>query len=243
MRRLDGSPDRKALIGSIAVHGIALALALWGARATREPLDFVTYQIEIFSPPARVEAAEATPAKEELVVERPEPPPPVPEERPTVQSPTPPEPKPTTEPEEEKKPATSPEPAPEERTAESGENVNVRLEGLRRDYPAYYENIITQIGRCFQWRGGGSWETTVYFVVKRDGTVSDIDFVKRSGNAGFDFQAMGAVECAGANGRLGSLPEALPFDRLPIQFSFRPQGGIREDASVDSTARDFGSQR
>jgi outer membrane biosynthesis protein TonB len=223
------------------VHGVALALALWSARATRVPLDFVTYQIEIFSPPVTVEAEEPAPAKEELVVERPEPPPPQPEERPTVQNPPPPEPKPTKEPEEEKKPATSP--APEERSPESGENVNVRLEGLRRDYPAYYENIITQIGRCFQWRGGGSWETTVYFVIKRDGTVSDIDFVKRSGNAGFDFQAMGAVECAGANGRLGGLPEALPFDRLPIQFSFRPQGGIREDASAASATRDFGSQR
>jgi len=240
LRRREERRDRRALVGSIAVHGVVLALALLSTRMTREPPQFVTYEIEIFSPPATVRAEEPTPAQEEVVVERPEPTPPPPEQRPTVETPAPPKPEPKKEP-EDRKPATAP--APEKPAAESGENVNVRLEGLRRDYPAYYANIITQIGRCFQWRGGGSWETTVYFVIKRDGTVGDIDFVKRSGNAGFDFQAMGAVECAGANGRLGSLPEELPFDQLPIQFSFRPQGGIREIAPAEGPRRDQGSDR
>ncbi len=45
----------------------------------------------------------------------------------------------------------------------------------------------------------------------------------RSGNTAFDFEAMGAVDCAG-NGRFGPLPEDLPYDRFPIKFSFRPQG-------------------
>jgi len=69
----------------------------------------------------------------------------------------------------------------------------------------------------------------VYFVIHEDGTVSDLDFAKRSGNSNFDFEAMGAVECAG-RGRFGPLPDDFPWDLLPVQFSFRPQGAIREDA-------------
>jgi hypothetical protein len=115
---------------------------------------------------------------------------------------------------------------PEEDPRESGEDINVRLEGVRRDYPAYYNNIITQIHRCFRWTGQGSWETTVKFVIREDGSVSDLDFVKKSGNTTFDFEAMGAVDCAG-RGRFGPLPEELPFEVLPVQFNFRPTGGVR----------------
>ena len=67
----------------------------------------------------------------------------------------------------------------------------------------------------------------MYFVIRRDGSVADLDFVKRSGSTAFDFDAMGAVECAG-KGRFGGLPEDLPFDLLPVQFNFQPQGAIRE---------------
>ncbi|MEJ2205812.1 MAG: TonB C-terminal domain-containing protein [Gemmatimonadota bacterium] len=95
----------------------------------------------------------------------------------------------------------------------------------------------------FRWTGEGNWETTVYFVIRSDGTVADLDFVKKSGNAAFDYEAMGAVDCAG-KGRFGALPEDLPFDRLPVQFNFRPQGGIRgffpDPVTVTS---DVGSER
>lgn len=239
MRRPDPF-DRKSLGASVGVHVGVLLLAVWSSASARPPLEFVSYQIELVSPPATVQAEDPTPAQEELVVERPDPQPvqteeeatPVVEEKPR---PKPPEPQPTprseapTEAAEEKKPATSEAPPPEEKPRESGEGINVRMEGLRRDYPAYYNNVITQIQRCFRWRGAGNWETTVYFVIKRDGTVSDLDFVKRSGSAAFDFEAMGAVDCAG-KGRFGPLPDDLPWDLLPIQFNFRPTGGIREDA-------------
>jgi hypothetical protein len=144
-----------------------------------------------------------------VALEEPEPEPPPPERVPT--------------PAEEVEEAAAEQPV--EDAAEGGEDINVRLEGVRRDYPAYYNNIITQIQRCFRWTQGGSWETTVYFAIRRDGTVADLDFVKRSGNTAFDFEAMGAVDCAG-KGRFGPLPEDLPFDVLPVQFNFRPQGGI-----------------
>ena len=43
----------------------------------------------------------------------------------------------------------------------------------------------------------------------------------------FDFEAIGAVECAG-QGRFGQLPDELPYDRLPVQFDFRPPGEAQE---------------
>ena len=236
MRRHDPF-DRSSLAGSIAVHVAVLVLSVVSARASRPPMEFVSYQIELVSPPPAVQAPEPSPAQEELVVERPDPTPPAPEEekpvvkeaekpkpKPAEQKPTP-RSEPPKEAAEERKPAVADAP-PAEKAKESGEGINVRLEGVRRDYPAYYNSIITQIQRCFRWRGQGNYETTVYFVIRRDGSVSDLDFVKRSGNAGFDIEAMGAIECAG-KGRFGPLPEELPFDVLPVQFNFRPQGGIR----------------
>jgi len=240
MRDRHHPSDRLSMAGSVAVHTVVILLAWWSSVAARPPLVFESYEIELVSPPTTQVAEEIQPAQEELVVERPDPEPPVEQEEAPVTQPDPPPPDPTPEaarddpeppppePEEEAQPATTQDP-PEEATRESGEDINVRIEGLRRDYPAYYDNIIRQIQRCFagRWRGQGSWETTVYFVIGVDGTATGLDFVTRSGNTSFDFEAMGAVECAG-RGRFGALPDDLPYERLPIQFTFRPSGGIRD---------------
>ena len=107
---------------------------------------------------------------------------------------------------------------------ESGEDINVRLEGVRRDYPAYHNNIIRQINNCFRPpRDGRDWEATVFFYIARDGSVEGLEFATRSGSFDFDFSAMDAVECAGI-GRFGPLPDDLPYDRLPVQFEFKPGG-------------------
>jgi hypothetical protein len=50
--------------------------------------------------------------------------------------------------------------------------------------------------------------------------------MSRSGSTAFDFEAIGAVECAG-QGRFGQLPDELPYDRLPVQFDFRPTGEVQ----------------
>ena len=202
-------------------------------------MEFVTYQIEMVSPPPAVQA-EIQPATEELVGEPPEPAPLL-EEDPEqevvpIEEPDDPEPEPSpeenrpteelTEVEEEETPPSAPDPPPEE-IEDSGEGINVRLEGVRRDYPAYYNNIIRQIFNCFRWRGGGNWEATVFFTIEREGTVTDMRFTSRSGSTAFDFEAIGAVECAG-QGRFGQLPDELPYDRLPVQFDFRPPGEAEE---------------
>ena len=224
---------------SVGLHGCLFTLAFFTSLIDRSPMEFVTYEIEMVSPPPAVQA-EIQPAMEELVVERPEPTRLI-EEEPEqevvpIEEPDDPEPEPSpeedrpteelTEVEEEETPPSAPDPPPDE-IDESGEGINVRLEGVRRDYPAYYNNIIRQIFNCFRWRGGGSWEATVFFMIEREGTVADMRFLSRSGSTAFDFEAIGAVECAG-QGRFGQLPDELPYDRLPVQFDFRPPGEVQE---------------
>ena len=235
MRRRDPF-DRTSLGASLGVHVGLLVLVVGTSTPVAQPMQFVSYQIELVSPPPLVQGTEDVPSQEQLVVDRPDSEPvqqveegaaPVVEDKPAPKPPAPDSAQrnPLAEPGEETKPGTSTAPASPE-GVEGGEGINVRLEGVRRDYPAYYNNIIRQIQRCFRWQGEGRSETTVGFVINRDGTVADLAVVKRSGNASFDFEAMGAVECAG-KGRFGLLPEDLPFDRLPVQFNFRPQGAIR----------------
>ena len=220
-------PGKKSFFASAGVHVAAAVLAFGVQVSEPDPPPFTAIEIQLVSPPPILEAPEPQPVVEEdVVVETPEPvvdeePPPVVdevedvEERPTP-TPTPPPPDP--EPEEEQG-----DPDPSETL--SGEDLNVWMEGLTRDYPEYYGNIVRQIRRCFEYRGGGRLETEIVFYISRDGTVDGrtIDFQAMSGNMNFDYAAMGAVECAGT-GRFGPLPEEMGFDRLPILFTFKPIG-------------------
>jgi outer membrane biosynthesis protein TonB len=220
---------------SAGLHLAILALGWSSTLFAPEVMEFVTYEIELVSPPPARQAEEPAPAREEMVVERPDPEPLPPE--PEVEEIVPiedPEPEPEPEeveetaeelpPEVDEAPVVAATEEPVEEEAElSGEGLNVRIEGLRRDYPEYYNNIIRQIQRCFRWRDGGNWQTTVFFYIDREGNAEGLEFVSRSGSTAFDFEAMGAVECAG-RGRFGPLPEELPYDRFPVRFSFQPMG-------------------
>jgi outer membrane biosynthesis protein TonB len=229
MRRKE-RPGRTQLFASAGVHVVAVVVA-WSAQVSHpDPNAFETFQVTLVSPPPSQVAPEPEPVvREEVVVETPEPPPvekppPVVEETPRVEQKPTPTPTPTPPP-PEPEPVEAGTPEPSETV--SGEDLNIRMEGLRRDFPEYYGNIIRQIQRCFEYRGEGRLETSVIFYISRDGRVDggSIDFYQRSGNVNFDYAAMGAVECAGA-GRFGPLPEDLGLDRLPILFTFTPR---RED--------------
>ena len=228
--------NRGSLALSVIVHALAM-VALWGFEALSADVRvYETIQVRVVSaPPAPAEPVEeeSPPApEEELVVETPEEPEPVPEEEAPVVVEEEPEPEPeeVAPPVEETPPPTETPPAPteaepEETSEEGGEDLDVRLEGLRRDYPAYYGNIITQMRRCFRPPQGGNLEATVRFLIHRDGSTSDFETVRSSGSFAFDVEAQGAVECAGRPGRIGPLPEDFPWDVLPIQFTFTPRGG------------------
>ena len=221
-------PGKKSLYASAGVHVVAILAAFLAQVSHTNYSDFAPIRITLVSPPPTEEAPEPAPVvEEEVVVETPEPlqeeePPPVVEEdRPREEERPTPTPTPT-EPEEN---PGDPEPSEEL----SGEDLNIRMEGLIRDFPEYYANIQRQIQRCFEYRGSGRLETSIVFYISRDGSVDGrtIDFYERSGNVNFDYAAMGAIECAA--GRFGPLPEEMGWDRLPILFTFKPRGedGIR----------------
>jgi outer membrane biosynthesis protein TonB len=220
------------------VHVLLLGAAWWGQRLPSDPYEYVAYELTIVSPPS--EGVDQPLAAAEPVVDRPETPPPPepdpePEPQPEPELPEPlPEPEPTPEPppepEPEPAPAPDPEPAPTPQAPAAEETPSaaamaVRMEGLRRDFPAYYQRIVEEIGRCFRWdgRGQGSWTSVLRFEIRRDGTIpgSSIRFFQRSGNGTFDIEAAGAVECAG-RGVLGPLPDDMPYEVLPVQFTFGP---------------------
>jgi len=228
---------------SLSIHVLALVFLIWGVPALApEPIVYQAIEIRVVSaPPAPAPPPpedETPPApQEELVVETPEEP--VEEEEapiPVEEEAPPPEPEETPPPEVEDPPPPAEDPVPveaEESVEEDGgQDINVRLEGLRRDYPAYYDNIIRQIERCFRPTDAANHVAVVRFMIREDGSVSDISIAERSGSFIFDLEAQGAIECAGTPGRLGPLPEGYSWDVLPVQFRFRP--GSEDQQAVDN---------
>ncbi len=223
-------PGRRAIGVSVGAH-LLLVAGVWALSAfSPTPVVYETIAISLYSPPPASSAEEVQapePQEEELQVETPDPEPdpedvPLPEVHEEVTAP----PEPTVQ---ESQP--DPEPATEDRATvaseeppseETGEDLNVRMRGVQRDYPEYYNNILRQIGRCF--RGArGQHRAVVKFTILRDGTVEDIDVVESSGSVAFEVRALEAVECAGS-GRFGPLPSDIAYDELPILFSFDPRG-------------------
>lgn len=232
----------RPLLGTFGVHGAVVVLALLLSMGEREEIEFLTFQVDIVAAPPEQVQDTPTPVTEEYVVETPDPvaptpevttPPPVvenvvedPEPEPVEEEPepdpTPPQPAPT--PPVETPPATAAEPEPDNEL--TGADITIRMQGLQRDFPQYYGNIQAQIRRCFRPPPGSAGrETTVYFEIRPDGRSTGERFEVRSGSSAFDFAALQAIaDCAGKNGGFGPLPEDLPYQRLPILFTFRPSG-------------------
>jgi outer membrane biosynthesis protein TonB len=249
MARRNERPGFGSFLASVASHA-AIGGAIWLSTVfAPQPVIFQTFAVELFSPPPSVEAAEMTPGTpEELIIDTPveaPPEPPAPEPEPAAEAPAPrPEPPRPTQPQ---RAATTPRADPDSANrgrvaagpgavagSPGGENINIRMEGLRRDFPEYYRNIVLQIQRCFAREGTtGNNTAVVSFSLLRDGTITEMRLASRSPSAAFNIKAMGAVECAGSPppgapagspSRIGPMPADMPYDRLPVQFTFSPQG-------------------
>lgn len=108
-------------------------------------------------------------------------------------------------------------------TGDRGTDVaTVRTEGVDFPFPGYLENIVRQIAKNFGEHKDTNVRAEVQFLIRRDGTVSAISFVTRSGNYSFDLDAQGAVEAAAKNNGFGPLPNGFSDDVLPVIFSFDP---------------------
>jgi protein TonB len=118
-------------------------------------------------------------------------------------------------------------PAPKAGGGETGgkgtDVANVSTAGKEFPYPAYLHNIITQIALRFDPRQKQMLSADVQFVIRRDGSVFSISVLKPSGSYGFDLEAKGAVEAAGAARAFGPLPEGYSDDALTVIFTFDPK--------------------
>jgi protein TonB len=101
--------------------------------------------------------------------------------------------------------------------------ANVRTEGIEFPYPVYLQNVVRQIALQFRPDTKGALRAEVAFLIRRDGSISGLKLVTRSGNFSFDQDAMGAVEAAARSNAFGPLPQGFTDDVLPVIFSFDPQ--------------------
>jgi protein TonB len=102
--------------------------------------------------------------------------------------------------------------------------ATVRTQGIDFPHPGYLNNIVRQIALRFKPRNPNApLRAEVMFLLHRDGSVSNVRFLTRSGNYAFDLEAQGAIEAAAGAGAFGPLPEGFRDDVLPVAFSFDPQ--------------------
>jgi len=221
MKRPERSRGERALppgavLASAALHAAVGVVFVVASASFVPPLPAQTFRVRLVAAadekaPERLDPKPAAVAEEE---NRPPPPQPAPRRKPETPTPTV---------VEEKPPVLEPSKEPARAPDKGEEAVNVQLEGATFAYPEYLQNIIRQVHRY--WRrpaGVRTLRAEVWFVIERDGSVSDIDWIRRSGDATFDLEARGAVEAAGRTGAFGPLPEAYPRDHLRVSFFFDP---------------------
>lgn len=240
MRRFGTARPRGTTAGlcwTLLVHGGAIAFLVEVAQppAPSPPV----YAIDLVAAP--LPAPRQRLAPEAQPVAQPEPPAPVkPAPKPEtktapVEAPKPkpkPKPAPTKQPPSEGKESTEPAPktsapetpAPGEAPSTGRDAATIKTPGLEFPFPEYLRNIANQIYR--RWArptGNARLRTEIFFLVHRDGSVSGISFVTRSGSFSYDLQAQGAIEAAGSAKAFGPLPDGWADDVLPISFFFEPR--------------------
>lgn len=246
--RRGGAPREGALGGglllSLALHGAVAAAVAWvGTRPA--PVRPPVYRVELVGAPAGVrQAGVVAPPPSEPATAAPEiggaeraPPPPA--------APTPP-PKPKEMPALKATPSTTrsrdagakgasrgkpkvPARAGAGATGAKGADVaNVRTAGIAFPFPGYLNNIVRQL--ALSWsprRTSAALVTEVRFMIRRDGSVSEIEVVRPSGDRFYDLDGVGAVEAVGTARGFGRLPAGWTEDVLVVYFTFdyalRPQ--------------------
>jgi len=213
---------------SAVVHLAIFGLAIWALRPGPPVVLPPIYKVDIVAaPPGPRAIGEVTPAPAPA---QPAPTPPKMRETPSAVPPAPTKapPAPTTRatPVESKAkaaPATKLPKAGGGPTGGRGTDVaTVQTAGIDFPYPGYLNNIVRQIALNFRVRNPNSpLSATVSFLIHRDGSVTNVKFLTRSGVYSFDLEAQGAVERASS--AFGPLPDGFRDDVLPVVFSFDPR--------------------
>ncbi len=210
------------LAGTILVHGLAGAFLFAAAADARRPSP-PTYKVRLVAAPEPMQETRKAPAALERPAE--EKPAPAPKAKvppkSTVSRAEPPRVADNTR--REAAPRTTPTvaPLPGEKPSTGSDVATVSTEGVEFPFPEYLQNIVGQVLRRWQRPLQSTpLDAEVSFFVHRDGAVTDLQFIKRSGSFAFDLEAQGAVEEAGRLRAFGALPEGWPADVLFVRFYF-----------------------
>lgn len=102
--------------------------------------------------------------------------------------------------------------------------ATVQTAGIDFPFPGYLNNIVRQIALRFTPpERDARLRAEIMFLIHRDGSVTNLRFITRSGSYPFDLEAQGAVEAAASTRAFGPLPDGFNDDVLPVSFSFDPQ--------------------
>jgi TonB family protein len=223
---MSASPERAGMIGTLVAHGLLAATVLITVQRASEPTPLV-YAVDLLAAPLpsdvpRRAASEAVPTNEPDVAPSVKPPKVVPKTKPEPEKP-----KPITPPRDEKPlPVRSTNtPAPGETPSTGRDQVTVKQAGFQSQYPGYINNIVEQVRiRWPQPTLARALKTEVAFTILKDGSVTGIEVVVRSGSYSFDAAAEAAIEAAGNAKAFGPLPAGFPGGALPVTFFFTPKG-------------------
>ena len=215
---------------SLLLHGSLFVAAWWVSREAPPVVLPPIYRVNIVAAPAGPRAIGEV--RSEPTVNPPEAQP-----RPAAEVP------PRTMPAPDRSPAVrAPRqvtPAPAEKTAtkapaavagggpigDRGADVaTVQTTGIEFPFPGYLNNIVRQIALRFEPPDRtASLRAEIMFLIYRDGSVTNLRFIERSGSYPFDLEAQASIEAAARARAFGPLPEGFSEDVLPVSFSFDPQ--------------------
>ena len=210
--------SNRAVVGSVFLHGVVAFLILVPNESA--PILPPTYKVELVAapkPPPRPQRRRPETVQrpaEQTVPTRPQPP------RPQTPDPVPVEVQDETEPPAPANPDTL---LPDVEPSTGADQTTVNTSGVEFPFPEYLRNIVAQVYRRWQRPSGNvSLSAEVQFFIHSDGSVSNFQFVTRSGNFGFDLEAQGAIEAAANSSAFGPLPEGFASGVLPVSFFFDP---------------------
>ncbi len=199
--------------------------ALWYAPSLVRRAPPPIYSVELVAAPAPAPDRRRAPEVVERPAERPAPVSTRRRPRRTSVAEMPPPPVPSRKAEREPAPRTAPseEPAPGVEPSTGTDVATVKTTGVQFPHPAYLRNIVAQIHRRWQRPSGNvPLRAEVLFFIHRNGSISNFQFIKRSGSFAFDLEAQGAIEEASNRRAFGPLPEGYHADVLPVSFFFDP---------------------
>lgn len=208
-----------AAMGTLAVHlaAVAVLVAAPPMLPRRPP---PVYRVELVAAPRPEPERRRAPEAVQRPAERPAPTERTP--RRTVVAETPPPPQPAAE-QRELAPRTTPEEAPVTEPSTGTDVATVKVSGIAFPFPEYLQNVVAQVYRRWQRPSGTvSLRAEILFFIHRDGSISNLRFVRRSGSFAFDLEAQGAIEATGTAKAFGPLPPGYPAGVLPVSFFFDP---------------------